>query len=906
MSSYIYDAVTPCPSRQGTSGLNRSSISGALDGLWDTSITSNDSTKNIDFTTDIRPSVLTGVKPRRKTQSNASFLIHDESEVDSVQAAPGLRRAPSTATTIASSHRKSLLAQPAQRFRPKVSFVASPQRKSRPIGVVTSTQHRERGQEENNELLLQINGARQKPQSGDALKKAVRRNTVYIPPDDTTVASVFMGLFSPQKTENVENLLREDTQINSLEAQIARKRLAKRSLISAAQRAPLNPSTKIAQGANIHVDMPGKNGGKENIPPGLFFIDSKRDHQSLKTRALCERNQAFFSSGNQTLGAKAASKPTNSALASKTNNRILNENQPETRKCISEIEPVKRHPVNSRKQTTCFNHEALSAKSDEAPISVRKTMMAKSRTPQVLEAKELAKNSCIIPDNITKPELYEDDWLGHQEVLLTQLMNELLDTSNHNAGCVDASKLRNELLTLYQGASLMQLQKRLKASLLYGALSLPKDVLNDASKLYRDLGLKRKFLDFWIHTYDLQTLRAALEVITGRAIPNSKLAAGIGDIGGEKAMKRKLAGFLDIFLLQNQDMDRHPLDRGGEDGDIAGRAYRRTFLRSIMIIVLLDQAKQCSEVSLPYLLFQPSSLYKSSNAVLQALGQLLLPSCGDIIKALYHLNCQLSYEQRSLVEYQFGINNIAVDLRDGVRLARLVELLVLKSVSVGESEDQIRPLSSRLRFPCMGRTVKLFNVQITLESLSSMDDTRKLVHNLRAEDIVDGHREKTIGLLGGLVNTWGLDRLLNSHGLRREVHRLKAATSRFDIEDPEGLISASLGISGGENDIIRSLLKQWASTLAENNGLHLENFSTCFSDGKMYECIANEYEGHMVADAQSLSSTLESRLQAFGCSAPLVKLICPSASGAHIPDADFTIGVLAFLCSRILSSIKRA
>ncbi|PYH82965.1 hypothetical protein BO82DRAFT_391219 [Aspergillus uvarum CBS 121591] len=899
MSGYIYDAATPCPSRQMTSGLNQSRMRNSLDGLWDTSITSSDSTENIDFTTEIKPSVLTGAKPRRKTRSNASFLIHDESEVDSAQAAPGLRKAPTTATAIASSHRKSLLTQPAQRFRPKVSFIASPQRKSRLSGVVTSTQHRERGQEENNELLLQINGARQKSHPGDTLKKAVRRNTVYIPPDDTTVASVFMGLFSPQKTENVENLLREDAQINSLEVQIARKRQAKRSLKSAAQRAPLNPSTKIAQGANIHVDVPGKNGGKENIPPGSFFNDSKKDHQTLKTNVPCERNQAVASNGNRTLGTKVASKPTNSVLASKTSNRILNKNQPETRKCPSETEPVKGHPVHSRKQTTCFNHEALSAKSDEAPISARKTMIAKSRTPRVLEAKELTRSSCIIPDNVTKPELYEDDWLGHQEVLLTQLMNELSDTTNHHAGCVNASKLRNELLMLYQGASFIQLQKRLKASLLYGALSLPKDVLNDASKIYRDLGLKRKFLDFWIHTYDLQTLRAALEVITGRKIPNSVLAAGTDHIGGEKAMKRKLAGFLDVFFLQNQDMDRHPQDCRGEDGNIAGRAYRRTFLRSIMIIVLLDQAKQCSAVSLPHLLFQPSSLYKSSNAVLQALGQLLLPSCGDIIKALYHLDCQLSYEQQSLAEYEFGINNIAVNLRDGVRLARLVELLVLRSVSVGDLEDQNWPLSSRLKFPCVGRAVKLFNVQITLDALSLMDETGKLVHNLRAEDIVDGHREKTIGLLWGLVSTWGLGRLLDSHQLRREVHRLRATTS-------QGLISTSSDISEGENDKIRSLLKQWASTLAENHGLHLENFSTCFSDGKIYECIVNEYEGDMFRDAQSLPSTLESRLQALGCSAQLVKLICPSASGAHIPDAYFTVGVLAFLCSRILSAIKRA
>ncbi|RAH78731.1 hypothetical protein BO86DRAFT_176220 [Aspergillus japonicus CBS 114.51] len=905
MSGYIYDAATPCPSRQGTSGLNQSRMRDSLDGLWDTSIASSDSTENIDFTTEIRPSVLTGAKPRRKTRSSASFLIHDEFEVDSAQAAPGLRKAPTTTTAIAPSHSRSLLAQPAQRFRPKVSFVASPQRKSRPSGAATSTHHRERGQEENNELLLHINGARQKSHHGDALKKAVRRNTVYIPPDDTTVASVFMGLFSPQRTENVENLLREDTQINSLEAQIARKRQAKRSLSSTAQRAPLNPSTKIAQGANIHVDVPGKNGGKENIPPGSFFIDSKKDHQTLKANVPCERNHAVASNGIRTLGNKAASEPTNSVLASKTSNRILDRDQPETRKYISGTEPIKRHPI-SRQQITSFNHEALSAKSDEAPISARKTMIAKSRTLQVLEAKELARSSCIIPDNITKPELYEDDWLGHQEVLLTQLMNEVLDTSNPNAGCVDASKVRNELLTLYQGAPFMQLQKRLKASLLYGALSLPKDVLNDASKIYRDLGLKRKFLDFWIQTYDLQTLRAALEVITGRTIPNSKLAAGTGDVGGEKAMKRKLAGFLDVFLLQNQDTDRHPQDCRGENGDIAGRAYRRTFLRSIMIIVLLDQAKQCSAVSLPRLLFQPSSLYKSSNAVLQALGQLLLPSCGDIIKALYHLDCQLFYEQQSLAEYEFGISNIAVDLRDGVRLARLVELLVLKSVSVGNSEDHNWPLSGKLKFPCMGRAVKLFNVQITLDAMSSMDDTRKLVHSLRAEDIVDGHREKTIGLLWGLVSTWGLDRLLDGHALRREVRRLKATTSQIDSENLRGLISTSLGISGGENDIIRSLLKQWAITLAENHGLHLENFSTWFCDGKIYESVVNEYEGDMIGDAQSLPSTLESRLQALGCSAQLVRLICPSASGAHIPDANFTIGVLAFLCSRILSAIKRA
>ncbi|RAL09694.1 putative calmodulin-binding protein Sha1 [Aspergillus homomorphus CBS 101889] len=894
MSSYIYDATTPCPSRLRISASDRSSDRSSLDSLWDRSITSGDSTEDIDFTTEIRPSVLTGAKPRRKTRSNASFMIHDDHEVDSAQAAHGPRKEV-TATAIHSTRKKSLLAQPAQRFRSKVSFVASPQRQSRRSeGVITMSQQQKRqDQLENNELLTQINGRNQGLQSKDTLKKAVRRNTIYIPPDDTTVASVFMGPLSPQKTANVESLLREDTQINSLEAQIARKRQTKRSMNPTAQRAPLNPSSKVLQCANVHVDMPGKNGGKENIPPGSILVGTKKNFKYSKVDELYERRQKVASNETQARRAKHTSNPVKTVLASKTSNQIIRHAEAETKPSEPETEPTKRQSINVSNQTPYFGHSASQIRDPKLDTSATSSGAGKASTLHGLGAKWLVRSSSIIPNDITKPELYEDDWLGHQEIVLTPLLNELFKGNDNNSGCADANRLRQELLNLYQRAPFTQLQKRLKASLFYGALSLPKDALSRTNQIYRDLGLKRKFLDFWVHTYDLEALRAALEVITGRAIPSSKLAAGGRDAAREKAMKRKLEGFLDAFLLQNQDMERHPQDREGDDGDIAGRAYRRTFLRSVMIIVLLDQSKRCSGSLLPHLLFQPSSLHKSSTAVLQALGQLLLPSCGDIIKALHHLDCQLSYEQQPLAEYEFWISNIAVDLRDGVKLARLVELLVLKPATPGEVGDQKWPLSNRLKFPCVGRAVKLFNVQITLDTLRSIDETRQLVHMVRAEDIVDGHREKTLQILSGLVSTWGIDRLLDCGELRRED---------ADLD--------SLDTLGAACNEIRRLLKGWANLLAESNGLHLENFSTDFSDGKIYECIVNEYgnildsDEHLCDDSKR-AFAMESRLRVLGCSAELVRIICPP-SGAHIPDTDFTIGVLAFLCSRILSATKRA
>ena len=113
--------------------------------------------------------------------------------------------------------------------------------------------------------------------------------------------------------------------------------------------------------------------------------------------------------------------------------------------------------------------------------------------------------------------------------------------------------------------------------------------------------------------------------------------------------------------------------------------------------------------------------------------------------------------------------NIATDLRDGVRLAHFVEMFLLLSAQRltwhETSEDSARqgpqhqvstptrdrPLSRQLKVPCVGRAQKIYNVQITLDALQSISGLIAVHDHVKAEDIVDGHCEKSIFLLWALV-----------------------------------------------------------------------------------------------------------------------------------------------------------
>ncbi|OGM42938.1 calmodulin-binding protein Sha1, partial [Aspergillus bombycis] len=926
MSGLLGEVGTPCPSR--SSRFDRSSGGdGSISRLWEDSSENCDETANIEFTTEIKAPLLTAVKPRRRTKTGSSFAIHDDGEQNFIQTV-NPKRTETRPAVVPSGRKMSLLAQPAQRFRPKVSFTTSPPRNLKPLGEPErKLRSTKLDAQKNRELLMQINGNGRQTPSKNALKTDVRRNTVYIPPDDTTIASMFMGILSPTKSNNVQDYVSEDTQVNTLESQVARKRQAKRSLASSAQRVPLQPSTKVKQESCIHVDIAGKNGGKENVPPGAYLLGKGKGKvsQPVKINDEFESPRQASKPAQTQLRGYPSTKPTSPLAARPVNGTVkrtvMRENRnnakaPSVNLVQGSNKVEKRrttvNPTPSVSRSSTFSN---TLRTSEMRVNLSKASAMRPKS------KHIDDEYPLVEEDIINPALYEDDWLSHQEIMITQLANRLFNQANESSSFKDPTVLRHELLKLYQSTPFAHLYKRVQASLLYGAMSIPKDVLVRNDRLQQDVGMKRNFLNFWMQTYDPRALRAAVETITGRRMTDNKLAQESShgylemDTGNEKALKRGLENFLNTFLLQNQDMERHARVFGG-DSDEVGTAYHRTVLRSIMIVILLDKGMTSSGAVLPRCLFLGSSQFKSSAAVLQALARFLLPSSGDIIKTLGHLDCQLVYEQSVLQEYDYQISNLAVDMRDGVRLTRIVELLLYPTDLCLAEGEYLGPLSHGLKLPCLSRAVKLFNVRIALDALAGSKSSHKLGCRIRAEDIVDGHREKTIALLWGLVSQWSLAGLVDWDDLRKEIDRLKQkALSQYGYESvkDQGWFNRDFDGLYKQSDDATSLLREWASILGYLKGLHLENFSTSFADGKIYESIVDEYESYILRGDRPLStelkrslSSLQSRLRALGCSAQLAYLISPGSSRSHIQDSDFTLGSLTFLCSRFLSATKRA
>ncbi|KAL4898265.1 hypothetical protein BDV59DRAFT_190127 [Aspergillus ambiguus] len=899
MSGLLEEVSTPCPSRLASSRLERSrNGSDAYSSLWEDSLSSCDDTANLDFTAEIKAPVLTGAKPRRRTKTSTAFSIHDDGG-DKSAPTTKMKREPGAASTM-SNRKPSLLAQPAQRFRPKVSFAPSPISKHvTQQGRLDQRRESERVDvEKNKELLMQINGNTHKSRPKDALKKDVRRNTIYIPPDDTTVASVFMGIFSPLKSDPSNYQVNDGAQFGSLELQIMKKRQAMQSKRPSAQRVPLQQSVKVAQEQSIYVDIPGKNGGKENVPPGTVLMDSKNSKSRPDNPMPGDIKPICIPTAPP--ARTSISKP----LAAKTTNGSLHKGM---HKCRNNAKFRSSHVDGENggkvKETRPLNRAAPSSKTAIFSNSFERSRIGINLPTSVLRTSSLQDEYPLIPEDITNSSMYDDNWLSHQEVVVAQLINDLFHSANRQASCDDPAILRHELLSIYQDASFAHLYQRVRASLLYGAMSIPKNVLSRSRRLKQDVGMKRKFFDFWLQTYDSGALRAAVETITGRQILEVKSKQDSTNASAHpsnnKILVKRLEHFLDTFLLQNQDMDPSAGVHDEKDIDAAGRAYRRTVLRSIMVIVLLDKAQTTARTSFPRL-FLAEGQFNSSAAVLKGLAGFLLPSCGDIIKALGHLDCHLSYEESPLQGYEFAVENLAVDMRDGVRLTRIVELLLYPSST---DQDSQWPLSGQLKFPCLSRAVKVFNVQIALDALRSTAGFGKLVSHVRAEDIVDGHREKTISLLWNLVSKWGQFWLLDWGDVRKEIERLRQkAISQLGYDQVVDIQAFATSVDKEESI---TLLRQWATILAQLKGLRLENFTTSFGDGKIYESIVHEYEPYIIGQDCPVPS-LHARLRGLGCSAQFATLIAPLGSKSHIPDHDFTVGALTFLCARLLSATKRA
>jgi len=442
-----------------------------------------------------------------------------------------------------------------------------------------------------------------------------RRRTIWMPSDDTSVLTIHPGAY--------DQTLRDDTiclppkrephasacQTGPLHRFSAAS--ARQSMATAPKRAPLKALAPVQPNAVLYDRVKCMN-GKENVPPGLgtFKDKSVESHDMVASKPLKAVVKPVTKSspaGRTSL----LSQPTAASQAKVTS--VKKRSAPESKDDVRRTKvAVTKDPRPRTNADTKPPSLKLSEVKAAGRLALERQIAEKQEIPNKLSVPNVQPRMNanlsrypVLPDDLVQPELYEDNWLTHQEVALTQLINSVFEQADSKSllSCDDVSSTRTRMLETYQDPVVVTLHKRLKASLIYGALSMPKDG-KDLPRLREDVGLRRQFLDLWVQTYNLDVLQAALEVVFGRSMTSRprdavSVAQSLGSTSGAtgSVQEKELRRFLLTFLVHHEEAVDASLRNQKSAEDQTPRVgspewfWQRTVLQSLMLVHLLDTSK---------------------------------------------------------------------------------------------------------------------------------------------------------------------------------------------------------------------------------------------------------------------------------------------------------------------------
>lgn len=432
------------------------------------------------------------------------------------------------------------------------------------------------------------------------------------------------------------------------------------------------------------------------------------------------------------------------------------------------------------------------------------------------------------------------------------------------------NKLRRDACRLFTSETMVKAIKKLEVEIETRRLLVRRD-----RHLWKDVGERQKVLN-WLLSYNPLWLRIGLETVYGELITLESNSDFIG-----------LAVFILNRLLWNPDIAaeyRHPtvphLYREGHEEALS----KFTLKKLLLLVCFLDRAKQSRLIGHDPCLFCKDAEFKSSKDILLAISRDFLSGEGDLSRHLGFLGLPVSHIQTPLDEFDFAVTNLAVDLQCGIRLVRAMELLT-KDWS----------LSKQLRVPAISRLQKMHNVNIVLNVLKERgihlkDDSGA---SIDCRDIVDRHRERTLALLWKIVFAFQVDILLNVEQLKEEIkflknaHKIKMQLGALKLFSScrvqEDSSSSPSPQSHSENV---KLLMAWVNAVCGFYNIKVENFTVCFSDGRVLCHLIHHYHPCYVP----LEAVCQRTTQTVECSRThKVGLNCSSSSSS---ESDTSLNVM--------------
>ncbi|XP_050950699.1 abnormal spindle-like microcephaly-associated protein isoform X2 [Labeo rohita] len=405
------------------------------------------------------------------------------------------------------------------------------------------------------------------------------------------------------------------------------------------------------------------------------------------------------------------------------------------------------------------------------------------------------------------------------------------------------NRLRRAACKLFTSESMVKAIQRLELEVEAKRLLVRKD-----RHLWKDIGERQKVLN-WLISYNPLWLRIGLETIYGELIS----LESNNDVMG-------LAMFILGRLLWNPDIAaefRHAkvphLYRDGHEEALS----RFTLKKLILLVCFLDKAKESRLIEHDPCLFCMDAEFKSSKDLLLAFSRDFLSGEGILSRHLSHLGLAVSHVQTPLDEFNFAVKKLAVDLRCGIRLVRVMELFTLNWT-----------LSRKLRIPAISRLQKVHNVDVALQVLKDKGVDLKDEHgaNIDSRDIVDGHREKTLNLLWKIIFAFQVEVLLDENQLKEEISFLRKT---WRTKQKLASLMANSGVAATRMKARQAfehpsqkvtLLMDWVNAVCEFYSLKAENFTVSFSDGRILCYLIHHYHpGHLPAEGiqQRTTQTIE-------------------------------------------------
>ncbi|KAG0229939.1 hypothetical protein BGW41_002836 [Actinomortierella wolfii] len=425
---------------------------------------------------------------------------------------------------------------------------------------------------------------------------------------------------------------------------------------------------------------------------------------------------------------------------------------------------------------------------------------------------------------VTTNEMYDERWIDRQERSFSQWLNHEFNVT------VDTFSPRDPSSWSYYSHKLEYEHTRASAFKIYQSdtfkivlLKVEDSITKDRLRIRQDcnfvgdVSMRCEIIDL-LFSYDIRWLVLGLETTTGMATSVTP-----------SFDRNMISVFINKTIFHDKALEKeYEPDRILSNRPKFQKAMNRLVLKRLfMIILFLDKAKLGKLIPSDPCLFNKESDIKSSRQLLITISKRYLMGEGDIIRHLLFMGYSVLHTQEPLDEYDFTVKNLAIDMRDGVRLCRLIDLHCPEL-----------NLSSKMKFPTLSKAHMQQNVNLALNALVSqgiaLEGTRG--GTLTARDIVEGHREKTFGLLWKLILNWKVPVLVDLQSLRAEIAAIKKEYRRmYGVDQPDRIDTVYF-----TSDQLSALL-QWCQAIGTFYGINVTNFTTSFADGRAFGALLSYY-----------------------------------------------------------------